>query len=572
MFLVAVLAVAGVAGILAAVYYSVRSGRRGGKRFRPAGAGRAGADRAAGRVGAARRPTGRIGGPVRSGQTEFALRASGPARAAAGSRAATGSRPAAAPAGSLTESWPAAPSDPDDPQAVDAWPGDSAEGPDSDVSRDPKPRRRVGFRKGADIDEELWPAESFGGVSDEQFWDDLASDKPLTTTARTAQPEPGPRSGLLGAPPAAGRPGAQAPGAGRNRADQGRADHDRADHDRADQSRADGRPGRRRADQGREAGEGRRSAGYGAYPGPRTAAEPTAERAVVQPAYAATQPVKSMTPPPGATQPVRAASGTGPTGVMGQPRGTSAQPAQPAQPAKPAQPAQSAETGRRRRSSSTDEDPLTSSSFSLRSRGPVDGRSSLRPQDQPDASRGHSDPAGGAAPGPAAPYGPATPYRPAVTSYDDASSATQMMSTPPYGEDYGYPGGRQADQADQPRRANGARSHARPDGPGGTGERPRPPRPAYPQDTRPPSGSYPAGAYSGNGYSGNGHSGNGHQGHGYPPGGYQGSGYQGSGQPDGAQPGGSYQGGDRPGSGSRGNGHRAPYDPRDDYRRLTHRP
>ena len=57
-----------------------------------------------------------------------------------------------------------------------------------------RPRRRVGFRKGSDVDEELWPAESFGGVSDEQFWDDMASDKPLTTTARTAQQDPGARN------------------------------------------------------------------------------------------------------------------------------------------------------------------------------------------------------------------------------------------------------------------------------------------------------------------------------------------------------------------------------------------
>ena len=49
-------------------------------------------------------------------------------------------------------------------------------------------RRRVGWRKGSDVDEELWPVEEFGGVSDEQFWDDLATDKPLATTARTAQP------------------------------------------------------------------------------------------------------------------------------------------------------------------------------------------------------------------------------------------------------------------------------------------------------------------------------------------------------------------------------------------------
>jgi hypothetical protein len=57
---------------------------------------------------------------------------------------------------------------------------------EADTSRS---RRRVGWRKGTDVDEELWPTEAFGGVSDEQFWDDLAADKPLTTTARTAQPE-----------------------------------------------------------------------------------------------------------------------------------------------------------------------------------------------------------------------------------------------------------------------------------------------------------------------------------------------------------------------------------------------
>ena len=75
-----------------------------------------------------------------------------------------------------------------------------------------KPRRRVGFRKGADLDEELWPTETFGGVTDEQFWDDLASDKPLTTTARTAQP--GPATARLAKPkPAATRgPKPEAPG------------------------------------------------------------------------------------------------------------------------------------------------------------------------------------------------------------------------------------------------------------------------------------------------------------------------------------------------------------------------
>jgi hypothetical protein len=52
-------------------------------------------------------------------------------------------------------------------------------------------RWRMAWRKGADIDQELWPVETFGGVSDEQFWDDLAADKPLATKARTAQADSG---------------------------------------------------------------------------------------------------------------------------------------------------------------------------------------------------------------------------------------------------------------------------------------------------------------------------------------------------------------------------------------------
>jgi len=615
MFLVAGLAVAGVAGILAAIYFSVRSGKRGGKRLRSAGPGRIGADRAgadragASRSGAVRSPGGRAALVRTGGQTEFALRASGPTRSASDpGRPAAGQRPARAQAGALTESWPAAPSDLDDPQSGDAWPDDAWPGdstatdpglraarpgadldapgpakPGPDASRDARARRRVGFRKGADIDEELWPAETFGGVSDEQFWDDLASDKPLTTTARTAQQDAGPRSRLLDTGSDTDPQGTQALGSDRSGPGQARSDRSRTDQGRTDQGRA--------------AGEGRRP-GYGAYPGPRTGTDPAAERTVVQPAYAATQPVKSMTPPsapaapkpypgaaqsaksttppPGATQPARAASsggpsgpgatgpgatgvgpaGTGPSGTAGQPRGASAPPA---------------ETGRRRRPSSPDEDPLTSASFSLRQRGPVDGRSSLRSRDQQDAPRDRdtSGPGRGSA---AAPYGHTTPYSPAAagTSYDDASSVTQMMSTPPYGEKYGN-----GSQADHAGRRNGAKSHARPAG-ADTGERPRPPRPAYPQDVRQASGSYPAGAYPGNGHQGHGHQPGGYPGNGYPGIGYAGNGYPGSGQPDGGRQGSGYpesghQGGSNPGSGSRGHSHRAPHDPRDDYRRLTHR-
>ena len=92
------------------------------------------------------------------------------------------------------------------PTATDPKLGTAARGASETrpTARTAKPRRRVGFRKGADLDEELWPTESFGGVSDEQFWDDLASDKPLATTARTAQQDPPSRNRLSAPAPGAG--------------------------------------------------------------------------------------------------------------------------------------------------------------------------------------------------------------------------------------------------------------------------------------------------------------------------------------------------------------------------------
>src|SRR6266436_5548440 len=56
MFLVAGLAVAGLVGIAAAFYFSIRSGNRGDKRLRSAGAGRAGAARRPGGRTSAARP------------------------------------------------------------------------------------------------------------------------------------------------------------------------------------------------------------------------------------------------------------------------------------------------------------------------------------------------------------------------------------------------------------------------------------------------------------------------------------------------------------------------------------
>ena len=523
MFLVAGLAVAGLVGIAAAFYFSIRSGNRGGKRLRST---RPGLSRP--NLNGHPRRTADDGRPV----TTFRPAASPKPRRAEAARTAetVGPRRLADTQALPEDPWPG------DPEAGNPWPDDAwPDDPTSDdptatdpklgtaareagetrpiaktaADREPKPRRRKGFRKGADLDEELWPAESFGGVSDEQFWDDLASDKPLASTARTAQQEPPSRNRLSGPAPGAGLITGPAPDPAPG------LDTEPATGPQAVQAPA----GDRKHDE-RGPGGGRR----GRYPAPRAASDPTAERTAIQPSYAATQPVQGMKPPlPGATQPVRVAASssqpmhaagrpgatqpreavTPPRGTAAPPRGTSTQPTET----------------RRRRPSSAEEDPLTSAAFSLRPSGPVDGRSSLR------ARNGSADR-----------YDTGTsPYPHSAPSYGDpASPATQTMSAPPYGQSYGYGNGSPAAPAGEPRRRNGnGGGHARPEDPGdGT----RPARQANPRGSHQATGSYRSnGSYPANGYPGNG---------------YQGSGYQ--------------------GSGHRGNGHRAPYDPRDDYQRLTH--
>jgi len=413
MFLVAGLAVAGLVGIAAAFYFSIRSGSRRDKRLRSAGAGRAGTGRSpATRAGTARPDL-----------------ASPPRRAADGAAPVTTFRPAAV------------------------------------SSRNP---RRVGFRKGSDLDEELWPAETFGGVSDEQFWDDLASDKPLATTARTAQQDsPGKNRLPVGAPVAGPDPGpATDPQAVKAQADARKRD-------------------------GRAAGRGRPGSGSGGYAAaPRTGPDPAAERTAIQPAYAATQPVQNMKPPlGGATQPARVANGSQPLSTAAAPRGGATQPAET----------------RRRRPSSTEEDPLTSAAFAQRPSGPVDGRSSRRAR-------------------------------------DTSSSATQAVATPPYGQDYGHGRADAAAQVAEPQRSRTG-SHARPNG---SSDWTRTARPTQPRHSYQATGGYP-----GNGS---------HPGNGNPAGSY----------PTGSYPIGPYPADGYPGNGHRGNGHRASYNPRDDYRRLTH--
>jgi hypothetical protein len=543
MFLVAGLAVAGLVGIAAAFYFSIRSGDRGGKRLRSTrpDLSRPNLNGHARRTGDDGRDDGR---PV----TTFRPAASPKPRRAEAARTAetVGARRLADTQALPEDPWPGD-AEAGNPWPDDAWPDDPMPGDPTATDpklgtaareagetrpiaktaadREAKPRRRKGFRKGADLDEELWPAESFGGVSDEQFWDDLASDKPLATTARTAQQEPPSRNRLSGPAPGAGliTGPAAAPTAG--------LDTGAATGPQAVQAPA----GDRKRDE-RGPGGGRR----GSYPAPRTASDPTAERTAIQPSYAATQPVQGMKPPlPGATQPVRVAA-TPPRGTAAQPReavtpprGTAAQPREAVTPPRgtATQPrgtgTQPTET-RRRRPSSAEEDPLTSAAFSLRPSGPVDGRSSLR------ARTGSADR-----------YDTGTsPYPHSAPSYaDPSSSATQTMSTPPYGQSYGYGNGSPAAPAGEPRRRNGNGGHARPEDPG---DGARPARQANPRGSHQATGSYRSnGSYPANGYPANGYPANG-----YPGNGYQGSGYQ--------------------GSGHRGNGHRAPYDPRDDYQRLTH--
>ena len=199
-----------------------------------------------------------------------------------------------------------------------------------DVAKTPRSRRRVGWRKGTDVDEELWPSEAFGGVTDEQFWDDLAADKPLATTARSAQPETSARR-----PPNVG-PLPDLHPAGRPLPDLRPVD---------DRSREDGR---------RPASDG-----PGTHPQPRLGPD---DRTAIQPAM---QPAVQ----PAAT----AATATQPYPTATQPTRTATQPVRAAQ-----QPAGS--RGRSRATISADEDPLTSPAYSLRAKGSVDGRS-RRPRD-----------------------------------------------------------------------------------------------------------------------------------------------------------------------------------------------
>jgi hypothetical protein len=343
-------------------------------------------------------------------------------------------------------------------------------------------RRRVGWRKGEDVDRELWPAESFGGVSDEQFWDDLASDKPLATTARTAQPESGSRPRL---------PEVAATADGQAGADRARGD-------------------------GRAPGRGRRAAGEtpGSYPPPLPGA---ADQTLIQPAQAATGPTPVATQPyPAATQP--SPSAAQPVHAAARPVHSAAPPARAAaQPARAAtQPARGA-----RHQAGADDDPLTSPAYSLRRQGSVDGHSSLAPGEaarhsngRPDGylAGGRPDPLrpdplrpdplrpDGAWPGSAATTparslpGPGsggtqggTVVRPyAAPRYGEHAQPANSAKTPLYGDAYGYGNQPGVGPGDDLRRPDGQRGNSRPAGNGTWNARPYPPVNGYggPYDPR----------------------------------------------------------------------------------------
>jgi hypothetical protein len=516
MILVAGLAVAGLAGIAAAFYFSMHPG---GSRARAAGLGRAGdsrgpADR--GRAGDSRGPgdrgrtsqppasrSDRADGPARSARSEEDTRPARSARSAGpASDGRSGSRRAVDRTGSSTVIDFTGPQPVlDDPEPVvtgrrarrgdhlDDTPDEPGPGrrtaarrgreaATDDADQASRSRLRVAWRKGSDVDEELWPTEAFGGVSDEQFWSDLATDKPLATTARTAQPDSAARRRPPGGGPLPDLYPAE------------------------DRGRADGRRGT--------------AEGPGTHPQPRLGPD---DRTAIQPVHAGTQP--SPTSP--ATQPYPSAT---------QQAATATQPVRAT-----SQPAES--RGRSRPAASADEDPLTSPAYSLRPKGSVNGQSytsSRRSQDltreqyrggngtnganaaagrsdvsrsdasrsdasRSDASRSNgyrpdpprSEPPRSEPPRPGGAYGgtvPGTAY-PYPYPQPPYSKPTQSMNASPQADRYGYgnPGGYRAQTSpgDGPRRTNGGWNPGRAGG-NGVNDGNRSSRPAYPPATgyRPP--------------------------------------------------------------------------------------
>jgi hypothetical protein len=448
MILVAGLAIAGLAGIAAAFYFSMRPG---GSRVHASEASRAEVSRTgAGRSRTSPQASARSVSS-RSVSSRSVSSRSGPSRSG-GSRSGravdrTGPQTTVidftGPQRVLEDPEPPVPAG-NRPENRHGRPAarQVTEADGDDAAQASRSRRRVGWRKGSDVDEELWPAEGFGGVSDEQFWDDLAADKPLATTARTAQPEAAARRRRGPLP---------------------------------DLHPGDGR--------GRGAPPPRNPAspeGAGTNPQPRLGADDrTAIQPAVQPTASPASPASPLTSPL-TTQPYPVATPPSPTAT--QPVRAAHQPAEP--------------RGRSRTIPSPDEDPLTSPAYSLRAKGRVDGRSSGGYPVAAPPFRQFDRPSHGPRPDPLRPdplrsdalrpdsLRPADPY----AAYPYASQPygeppTQSMRTPPYGDrpGSGNPAGSrpQAGPAGDPRRANGGWIPSQADGSGASNRNPSP-RPAYP--------------------------------------------------------------------------------------------
>ena len=348
MILVAVLAVAGIAGIAAAFFFSMRPGRsragatpgrRGSTGPRGSGVPRgsrpdpAAGDRPPGRPsGTAPTSSGRPaqpGSPARS--TRLAQPAGGmPDIELTGPSTVldfTGPQSLLEDTGPAVSGHRARHGDPWDDAPQEAVPdgriaarhSPEADPGDADL---PRSRRRVAWRKGTDVDEELWPAEAFGGVSDEQFWGDLAADRPLATTARTAQPDAGVRK----RPPQAGRLPDLPP------ADLGRQATPRGTSGGAatrppsrpgpnDQTAV---PGRTAVTECHPSGPGRRSASRRSasrLPGPVARRNRRGRGSADQPGVRAAAPRSGRRPPPPAVEPaqVRGRREHGPAPARGKP-------------------------------------------------------------------------------------------------------------------------------------------------------------------------------------------------------------------------------------------------------------
>jgi hypothetical protein len=456
MILVAGLAVAGILGIAAAFYFSMHPGSSRAR----AAAGSSGPKGPGGsRPSRAGSPTGSQAGPASPARSAGSARSAGRAGSAGSPGAPTVERTGSSTvldftgpqrvledSGSLVAGRRSGPGDYRDGAPDEAAPDrgvasrSSLEAEADDAAGAPRSRRRVAWRKGTDVDEELWPVEAFGGVSDEQFWDDLAADSPLATTARAAHPG----NGAGKRPPEAGRVADMRLADARPAGDLGRGTAPRAGGNLGSGSAA-----RAAAD----------SAGTHPQPrvGPddRTAIQPAA--AAAQPAPAGTYPVRTryqpdedpLTSPAYSLRPKGAVDGRprySSPGVNGggaargrpdpaQPRAGWPDPDRFADPLRPdgSRPGTPASTG-----------PVTAPAYQEGPR-PADGSSGTIP------------------------YAPRHPRQPYPESF-------HSVSAPPYGGQhrYGLPAG-QAGPAGEPRRAAGGWDPGRPAGGGES----RGPRPAY---------------------------------------------------------------------------------------------